>query len=146
MTENEFEILRAFKRRWDASPLARLVPGGLWYGRVPDSAASPYARITLQSERPQWTSGRDYTQEVNVTISVWNLPGAGLDAFSEIVEALSSTYDYQERFFPLSGGRRCLWLEPQTSEIQQDGSQDAQPVLVASGSWRVLLQATRRNR
>lgn len=66
---------------WNGSADARVYcPGGIWHGRVPQSAGgTPYARLTVSQGDTKRFGGGRYLRTFAVRISIWGDNGAAGD-------------------------------------------------------------------
>lgn len=133
------EIFPGLKTYWDSDPgLTAVVPGGLWFDKADQDATAPYAVISGVEEQPELFSGTAGIQWFGFTVGVWSLAGA-TDA-RDIQRRIDLLFRRANRTYILIADATVLDLQPSPSEYKQEGRKDAKEVMVASPSYRMLLQ------
>lgn len=135
------DVLAGLRSVWSASDLAELVPGELWHGRAETSATLPYgvAKIT-EGDREEF-SGETYLQSFEVEIGVWTNDVTPITA--EIRRSMATLFDRQTLTIP--NADYVTHVKPLAGKLELDKMQrESTDVLVASGRWQILIQATRQ--
>lgn len=140
------DVLACVKARWDATAeLPRLMPGGLWFGRVDENATGNYASLKVVPDDPKHTSTGAYLQDFEVTVSVWTTDGPGKDA-AQVEQALCWAFDNRRIPFAIRGAR-VVRVRPVAGELEQDESlRNAQDVCLMRAAWKFTIQGNRNTR
>lgn len=136
------DILRAFRRRWLATPtLVALVPGGLHHedDEGGEDGATPNARLQVRHEAPEYHSGTAFVQKFLVTVTVWSAAGP-VDA-GRVEAAAQAAFARSARSALTLRGGRVLDLTRGDGDLEQDPERSrGRGVLVTALSWNVLVQ------
>jgi len=143
MQVSAHDVMTGVVGAWNTSTLLDLVPGGLWFTRPPTETVMPYTvgRI-VPGEIERW-SGLNYLQKFNVQLS----------AFSNSVPTETGLIDGQMRTllddtptFFVPNAVAVVRVVPRQGRYEMDELQkDSADVLIATGAWEILIQATRVN-
>lgn len=135
------DIFPAVKRYWDSDAgLAVVVPGGLWWGKPKQTAAFPYCSLLGKEEDPEFTSGTVGIQRMQFDFTVYSM--AAVTDAAEIQRRLGILMSRNNRIYIQIQipSVRLLDLVPVPSELDTEGTTDAQEVIVARASYRMMLQ------
>ena len=136
------DVRAAVLARWAGSgELPKLVPGGLWFGRVPPEKPAPYATFALEVGTAKYTSGRAYLQDWTLRVSVWADEASGVSEFVQI--ALAWAFDWKQALFTLRSGKviGCRPLGPSAEQAPE--ARSARDVLISHDGWELTVQGDR---
>ena len=138
------DVLAGIKRFWDADPdLRRLVPGGLWFERPTESAATPYAVGKVVEADPARNSSSNYVQAFNFDLRVWSEAGP---TDSGTIQRLVDLVFHQDRFDQLRIDRaiKVLDLRLLPGALEADTARkESRDVMLLSRRWEILIQGSR---
>lgn len=139
----EEDILAAAKTCWDGSPLTSIVTGGLHHGRPPSDTVMPYASMAAETGDREEFSGATYLAKFFLQISVWKANSETAVPAGEIRRQMNQLFDRAEGFV-VEHADKVIWVRPVNGRLSPDPKpRDAADVLVLSGGWEILVQATR---
>lgn len=138
------DVAAGCKARWDASHVAdsTLVPNGIHHGRPPAGTALPYGVLSIEEGESEEFSGSTYIQKFIAKVAIYAQSGSSgpetdekrrecESAFRRTTEMTVPNADQVMHVRPIPGG---LEYAQQMKEGQN--------VVIASGAWEVLIQAT----
>lgn len=135
------DILDGVSATWQTSDMPNLVPGSLTYGRAPTGTNMPYGVVKLTEGAREEFSGGHYLQHFEVEIAIYsNLVPSNTDV---IRRQLAQTFDFTPNM-AVPNSDSLIHCKPLPGGLKlHEQQKDANDVLVASGKWDVLIQATR---
>lgn len=130
-------IAAAIMRRWNASCRA-VAPGGLWYGRVEEEAAAPYASLLISEENMERLSV-GYILKFRVQVKVWgdNGPTGDVSELRQLLDTQMGRITLPAtvgRILDVRSGASDLALEPTP--------RNANDVCLLSLDWSVKVQGS----
>jgi hypothetical protein len=140
------DVAAGFKARWDGShvPDSTLVPNGLHYGRAPQGTNPVYGVFTVEEGETEEFSGETYIQTFTVKAAVYAQAGSEGpktdDKRRELEKAFRRTAE-----MTVPNADQVLHVRPAAGGGLEYAKEmrEAQNVVIASGAWEVLVQATR---
>lgn len=139
------DVAAGFKTLWDGSHVvdSAVIANGLHHGRVPNATQPPYGVLAIEEGDVEEFSGATYLQTFKVKVAIYAQSGAsGPDtdtkrraceaAFRRTTAMVVPNADQVVHVKPAGGG---------VEYAQQ--MREGMNVVVASGAWEVLIQATR---
>lgn len=139
------DVAAGFKALWDAShvPDASVIPNGLHYGRPPGTTQPPYGVFTVEEGDAEEFSGRTYIQPFTVKVAIYAQSGAsGPDTDTKRRECEAAFRRTSAMVVP--NADQVLHVKPAGGGVEYAAQmREGQNVVVASGAWEVLIQATR---
>ena len=133
------EVAVGVMARWTSQHATRVAyPGGLWYGKVNEQAAAPYARLTVTAEEPKRISDGRYHRGFAVRVSVWGDTGPGpIGNVSLTRKAVESVMTG----LTVSGAIKVVDVKTVGGELEVDETpRAANDVCLMGLEWRVLIE------
>lgn len=139
MNTLSYDILEAIQTRWAAiSVSSTLVPGGLWYARVPQDTAIPYGIVTVEDGKKTFTTNGHFIQNFVFQVSLYSAGGPGSTHAKLLAALLSNVFDFMEKTTTLPSGR-LICFQPGSNIIELDpGLRNAEDVLITKASFDVV--------
>lgn len=139
MNTLSYQILEAIQTKWSAATdSATLVPGGLWYARVPQDTAIPYGIITVEDGKKTFTTNGYFLQNFVFNVSVYSAGGPGTNNAKSIAGLISSVFDFMDKTTILTTGR-LICFQPGSNIVELDpGLRNAEDVLITKASFDVV--------
>lgn len=136
------DVLDGLRALWAGSRMPSLVTGGLYHGRATTSAQKPYAAIKATEGDREEFSGTAYLQRYTVEVTVWSS-----DAPPEMAEIRRELSRLLDRTADLSiPNARVVHVRGRGGRLEVAAAQqDANDVLIAAGTWDVLVESTRES-
>jgi len=139
MNTLSYDILEAIQTRWTAITVsATLVPGGLWYARVPQDTAIPYGIVTVEDGKKTFTTNGHFIQNFVFQVAVYSAGGPGSTSAKLVAALLSNVFDFMEKTAVLPAGR-LICFQPSSNIVELDpGLRNAEDVLITKASFDVV--------
>ena len=140
-TPQPIDAAKCVMRRWRASQtLRRLVPGRLWFGRVPDTTRRPYASLAVVPESPTHHSMGLHVA-FGIDVSVWT--AGGDDALAGTIQrAMDVWFSGQQASMTMPvPNQTVILMNPSSGSMELDPSlRAAADVCVSRLAWRMLVE------
>ena len=139
MNTLSYDILEAIQTKWTATTAsATLVPGGLWYARVPQDTAIPYGIITVEDGKKTFTTNGYFLQNFVFQVAIYSAGGPGSTNAKAIATLISSVFDFMDKSTTLTTGR-LICFQPGSNTVELDpGLRNAEDVLITKASFDVV--------
>lgn len=139
MNTLSYQILEAMQTLWTAhSQSATLVPGGLWYARVPQDTPIPYGIVLVEDGKKTFCTNGHFLQQFAISVSVYTAGGPGAPSAQAIAAMIGVIFDFCEKRATLTTGR-LISFQPAGNSITLDpGLRHAEDVLITKASWDVI--------
>jgi hypothetical protein len=122
---------------WKASSTRAACPGGLWYGRVDESAQAPYARLGVKASDLQRLSDKRLLRWFDVQIEVWGDTGPA-GQLAQVRKAAETVLGA----LTVPGSVKVVDARPAETDLALDeGFRNANDVCLLTLGWRVLVEA-----
>lgn len=116
-----------------------ILPGGLWYGRVPQDVVSPYAIVTIEDGKKTFTTNGKFLQNINMKIVVYSTGGVASTSIKNIANLMSQAFDYKNKTMTIASGK-VVNIQPIQNLVDIDTQlRDAEDVIVSTFMWLVIL-------
>ena len=127
---------------WQSSTaLNSLVPGGLWFGKAPETASVPYATFSVSSSGVMLMATRDLIHNVDISVSVFSSAPMTDSSHEDIRSAINDAWA-SNTLIPISIGR-VVTIDPSVASSDlSDDRRNAEDVLVASVGFSSMVQGT----
>lgn len=147
----EAKILAGYSLLWQRQPnMAELIPGGLWFGRVPMVGANsaeitePYAEIEIRPSAIDHNSSAVQIHKYTVQIGVWSKGGAqDAGKIQEYLDISLGTSPGEAKSEQLEEcfGMRMIRMQEVPGEWELDQARkDQEEVVLARAAWELTLQ------
>lgn len=134
-------IIDSLVSTWQSNQtLSGLVPGGLWFGQVPESTQSPYAVISISPGEVITTATRDYLQFILFEISVYSSEPMSSSDKKQIRDGMNSTYCQTS---PVVSGARIVTIDPSNGTVEMmPDRRNSEDVLASKAGFSMIVQGT----
>lgn len=125
---------------WQSSTaLSALVPGGLWFGKAPETASVPYAIFSVSSSGVIKMASRDIIHNVDISVSVFSSAPMTDSLHEDIRFAINDAWA-STTLIPIDIGR-VITIDPSSASTDlSDDRRNAEDVLVASAGFSSMVQ------
>ena len=139
MNTLSYDILEAIQTKWTATTgSSTLVPGGLWYARVPQDTAVPYGIVTVEDGKKTFTTNGFFIQNFIFQVSIYSVGGPGTANARSIATLISTVFDFMDKTTALTTGR-LVSFQPGSNIVELDpGLRNAEDVLITKAMFDVI--------
>lgn len=129
--------------RWNASAVTTSVTGGLWNGRVNETAASPYAMMLINREGVEYTSGGELPRmRLNLAVMVDQATSTAAQNVAVVVGQTFPVGYSGSTAMIRNGAGTVIFAEPRECSADVAFPMRATSDVVACRmSWEILCQA-----
>ena len=134
-----YQILEAMQSLWlAASTSSTVVPGGLWYARVPQDVEIPYGIVLIEDGKKTFTTNGYFLQNFTVTVSVYSAGGPGATNAKTIAALVGTTFDFCDKRVTLTDAR-LISFQPSANTIElQPELRNAEDVMVTKMAYEII--------
>jgi hypothetical protein len=134
-----YQILEAMQTLWSLqSTAASVVPGGLWYARVPQDVEIPYGIVLIEDGKKTFTVNGHFIQNFTVTVSIYSSGGPGTTNAKTIAALVGSTFDFCDKSVTLTNAKLISFM-PNSNTIElQPELRNAEDVLVTKTAYEIV--------
>jgi|688.fasta_scaffold379582_3 hypothetical protein len=134
-----YQILEAMQSLWALqSTASTVVPGGLWYARVPQDVEVPYGIVLIEDGKKTFTVNGHFIQNFTITVSIYSAGGPGASNAKTIAALVGSTFDFCDKSITLNNARLISFM-PNSNTIElQPELRNAEDVLVTKMAYEIV--------